>query len=51
MNTLLCVSILILSIVALVAILGAFGMNFFVHKEDKKIEVIISDNDNPKKLI
>ena len=47
--TILCTSVLILSVVALIALIGAFGMKFFIRKEDKKIEVIISDNDNSNK--
>lgn len=45
---LLCVALIILSATAFVAIIGAYGMKFFVHREDKKIEVNIDDNDNSK---
>ena len=49
MNTILSISFLILSVAVLISIIGAFGMKFFVHKDNKKIEVIISDNDNSNK--
>lgn len=39
-------SLVILSSVALVAVIGAFGIKFIFRREDKKIEITISDDDN-----
>ena len=47
MDTFIGITLIILSVTALVAIVGAFGMKFFIHKKDNKIEIISSDKDNP----
>lgn len=47
-NVLFGLALVILSAVALVSVIGAFRMRFLIRREDKKIEITISDNDNPK---
>ncbi len=46
MNTLICIALVILSLVALVAVIGAFGLKLFAQCKGKKIEV--TNNDNSK---
>ena len=46
METYVGMALVILSLTALVAIIGAFSIKFFIHRKDNKIEVTPSDKDN-----
>lgn len=46
MDTLIGIALIILSATAFVALIGAYGIKFFIHSENNKIEVTLSDKDN-----